>query len=80
VSGPYFGTYRAVVIDNLDPEQHGRIRVRIPDIAPDYDVWAAASWPPGQPPEQHQLPDVATDVWVEFERGDADYPIWTGVQ
>jgi hypothetical protein len=80
MSQPFYGKYPAVVVDNIDPEQRGRLRVRIPDVAPDYDVWAVPSWPAGQAPEQHQLPDVAADVWVEFERGDVNYPIWDGVQ
>jgi uncharacterized protein involved in type VI secretion and phage assembly len=24
------------------------------------------------------LPDVGTGVWIEFEHGDPDYPIWAG--
>jgi Type VI secretion system/phage-baseplate injector OB domain len=77
---PFYGKYPAVVIDNLDPEQRGRLRVRIPDVAPDYEAWAVPSWPAGQAPEEHHVPDVGADVWVEFERGDAEYPIWDGVQ
>jgi hypothetical protein len=38
-----------------------------------------ASWPAGQAPEEHHLPEVSTEVWVEFERGDVNYPIWDGV-
>jgi hypothetical protein len=75
----YAGKYRAIVIDNFDPEQRGRLKVRIPDIAPEYDVWAVASWPAGQAPEEHHLPEVSTEVWVEFEHGDVNYPIWDGV-
>jgi uncharacterized protein involved in type VI secretion and phage assembly len=75
----YDAKYRAVVLDNFDPEQHGRLLVRIPDVSPDYDVWAVASWPAGQAPEEHHLPEVGAGVWVEFERGDVDYPIWDGV-
>ena len=77
---PFYGTYSAVVVENVDPEQRFRLKVRVPEVAPDYDVWAVPSWPPGQTPEQHQLPDVGAAIWVEFEHGDANYPIWSGVQ
>ena len=26
----------------------------------------------------HLIPAVGTGVWIEFEAGDPDYPIWTG--
>jgi hypothetical protein len=77
---PLYGKFRAVVVDNLDPEQRGRIKVLVPDVSPDYDLWAVPSWPPGSTPDEHQAPDVGADVWVEFEHGDVNYPIWDGIQ
>jgi hypothetical protein len=77
---PFYGKYSAVVVDNFDPEQRFRLKVRVPDVAPDYDAWAVPSWPAGQTPEEHHLPDVGVAVWVEFEHGDVSYPIWSGVQ
>jgi hypothetical protein len=25
------------------------------------------------------VPDIGTEVWIEFESGDPNYPIWVGV-
>jgi hypothetical protein len=72
VSG-YDGTYRAVVVDNLDPALQNRLHVLVPDIWGDSPVWAS--------PLVHDaaLPNVGDNVWVSFERGDSDYPIWQAV-
>ena len=74
-----YGKYRAWVVDNADPYQEGRLRVRIDDVAHDDATWAVASWPPGQAAEEHHLPEIGTQVWVEFERGDVNHPVWDGV-
>ena len=70
--GDYSATYRGVVVDNADPEQQGRLRVEVPDVAPGVDTWAV--------PEHHgaePLP-VGSDVWIRYEMGNPDYPIWSG--
>ena len=77
----YYGKYRGLVVDNYDPEQAGRLRVRVPEIFGDGDTepWAVPSWPPGSTPEQHQPPEVGAEVGVEFEAGDVGRPIWDGL-
>lgn len=73
-----FGKYRAICRDNTDPERTGRIRVECPQIyGTGRDNWS--SWcAPCMPYGSFQIPDEGSYVWVEFEEGDADYPIWTG--
>lgn len=66
----YDGTYRAVVVDNLDPGSQNRLQVMVPDVWGQATFWAA--------PLVHDaaVPGVGDNVWVSFERGDSDYPIW----
>ncbi len=70
----YGGMYRAVVMDNADPESHLRLLLRIPDVLGDQNAWAVPSNTAGGTP----IPDVGQEVWVMFEAGNADYPIWMG--
>src|SRR5580698_2267822 len=76
----YFGKYRGVVLENLDPEQTGRVIVQVPDVlgaAP--SSWAMPCVPAaGLQSGFFIVPPVNSQVWVEFERGNPDYPIWTG--
>lgn len=78
-----YGKYRGTVIDNVDPKQRGRLRLQIPDVLGDQtSTWAEAcvplAGPTGTPMGVYLVPPVGTGVWVEFERGDRDYPIWVG--
>lgn len=76
----YYGKYRGVVLNNIDPKQEGRLLVQIPDIA----GLAPASWAmPCVPVGGLQggmvaLPVAGSGVWVEFEQGDPDHPVWVG--
>ena len=81
--GSYFGKYRATVINNLDPEMRGRLMLMIPDILgliP--STWAEAcvplAGPTGPPMGVYMVPPIGAGVWVEFENGHPDYPIWVG--
>ena len=82
----FFGKFKAVVVDNADPEALGRLLVRVPDVLRDQQVWAVACVPyAGQMSGGAQIgffavPPVDSHVWVEFEGGDPDYPIWVGCQ
>lgn len=78
-----YGKYRGTVTDNVDPKQRGRLRLNVPDVFGDKDsTWAEAcvplAGPTGAPMGVYLVPPVGTGVWVEFERGDKDYPIWVG--
>lgn len=76
----YFGKYRGVVLNNVDPLQMGRLIVQVPDVtglAP--SSWAMPCVPiAGIQNGMVALPILGSGVWVEFEQGDPDYPIWTG--
>jgi len=77
----FFGKYRATVINNIDPEQRGRIQVMVPDVAGFIpSTWALPSFPiGGLQMGMFGLPIIGSGVWVEFEQGNIDYPIWVGV-
>lgn len=69
----YPGAYRALVIDNADPQQQGRLRLRIPQITGAHiTAWA---WP-----MQHtaSIPAKGSGVFAMFEGGDLAYPLWIG--
>ena len=76
----YFGKYRGMVINNVDPMQMGRLQVQVPDIAgliP--SSWAMPCVPiAGIQNGMVALPIIGSGVWIEFEQGDPDHPIWTG--
>lgn len=76
----YYGKYRGTVLDNVDPQQMGRLLVQVPDVAGlGTSSWAMACVPlAGKQTGAWFVPTIGTGVWVEFEKGDPDYPIWTG--
>src|SRR6266852_1859916 len=76
----FYGKYRGVVSDNDDPLMIGRIRARVPDVMGDDESgWAMPCAPfGGSGMGFFALPKVGGGVWIEFEHGDPDYPIWSG--
>lgn len=78
----FYGKYRAFVADNADQENRGRLRLRIPDVLGNDVVsgWALPCAPYGGTAGQgfFYIPDKDAGVWVEFEQGNLDYPIWVG--
>ena len=72
----YFGKYRATVTKNADPLKMGRIKVKCPKVLGDYESpWALPCLPPGY----SGVPNKGDLVWVEFEEGNQDMPIWSGI-
>jgi uncharacterized protein involved in type VI secretion and phage assembly len=80
-SGEFFGKYRGLVISNVDPMQRGRLQVQVPEVAELIPIsWAEACFPAGGPQfGSFAVPSVGASVWIEFEQGDPNRPIWTGV-
>jgi uncharacterized protein involved in type VI secretion and phage assembly len=76
----YYGKYKGTVVNNIDPEQIGRIIVRVPDVLGDTpSSWARPCVPAaGNQSGCFIVPPIDSQVWVEFEQGDPGYPIWTG--
>lgn len=64
------GLTRAIVTNTSDPAGRGRIRVRAPAaLGPLESTWA-------EPTRPGSLPAVGDVVYVMFERGEVDNPVW----
>lgn len=80
MSAPFYGKFRGVVTDNQDPLMQGRIKAQVPDVLGSNESgWALPALPfGGSQVGFFAVPDVGAGVWIEFEHGDPDYPVWAG--
>lgn len=80
MSNTFLGKYRGTVSDIQDPLMTFRIKARVPDVYGDQESgWAMPCLPfGGSGMGFFALPKVGAGVWIEFEQGDPDYPIWSG--
>jgi uncharacterized protein involved in type VI secretion and phage assembly len=82
--GRFYGLYPAVVTDNQDPDNQGRVRIRLP-WSPDndgaaYENWARlATMMAGNNRGSWFIPDVDDEVLVGFEAGDPRRPYVVGM-
>ncbi|MES9991928.1 MAG: phage baseplate assembly protein V [Candidatus Thiodiazotropha sp.] len=76
----FYGKYRGTVVNNIDPQQLGRLQVMVPQVLGGSRLsWAMPCVPYAGPGVGFfMLPPVDARIWVEFEGGDPDYPIWVG--
>lgn len=76
----FFGKYRGKVVNNVDPIQLGRLQVEVPAVLGGGRLsWALPCVPFAGPGVGFfVMPPVGANIWVEFEGGDTDSPIWTG--
>jgi uncharacterized protein involved in type VI secretion and phage assembly len=76
----YFGKYRGTVVNNVDPMQIGRIQAIVPDVSNVMPTsWAMPCVPvAGLQMGEFTVPPIGAGVWMEFEQGHPDFPIWTG--
>jgi hypothetical protein len=82
-----WGKYRGIVVDHKDPEQRGRLRIKCPLALPPNDNgtnnvldWALPMLPMAGVNNVglFTIPEEGANVWVEFEQGDIDKPVWFG--
>jgi len=93
VTDPFFGFYRAKVVDNKDKEKYGRVLLWVPDIMPliddDKGLWARpANNPVGgrnteEDSEHHYMgssyiPKIGSWVFIFFECGNINRPYYFG--
>lgn len=75
----FYGKYRGKVVQNTDPLQLGRVLVNAPKVMGTAQNWALPAAPfAGIQSGIYAVPPPLANVWVEFEEGDADRPIWSG--
>lgn len=76
----FYGKYRGTVINNVDPMFMGRLMAIVPDVSNIVPTsWAMPCVPvSGIQMGVYVVPPIGAGVWIEFEHGDPDYPIWTG--
>ena len=75
-----FGKYRGRVINNIDPFELGRLQIESASVlGPGVLSWAMPCVPYAGPLVGfYAIPPIGASIWVEFEGGNPDYPIWAG--
>lgn len=75
-----FGKFRGQVVNNLDPTMMGRVQVQVPAVLGEGQLsWAMPCAPfSGSGVGFFAVPPIGANVWVEFEGGDTDFPIYSG--
>lgn len=79
----FWGKYRGTVLINVDPQMRGRLMCMVPDVlGPTPSTWCEPctplAGPTGPPMGIYLVPPIGAGVWVEFEQGDPNFPIWSG--
>jgi hypothetical protein len=76
----FFGKYRGVVRNNVDPMREGRLLCEVADVlGPGVTSWCIPCLPfSGIQQGMFVAPNIGSGVWIEFEKGDQDHPIWVG--
>jgi hypothetical protein len=77
----FYGKYRGRVVSNfdLDPTMVGRLLVYCPQVPGSLLNWALPCTPyAGLGVGFYAMPPVGANVWVEFEGGDPQFPVWSG--
>jgi hypothetical protein len=77
---PYWGKYRGKVLDNADPLNLGRIVASVPGVHAEFPSgWAMPCLPFGGTNMGFVAPPaIGANVWIEYEQGNPDRPIWSG--
>jgi hypothetical protein len=76
----FYGKYRGTVISNIDPEFQCRLLVQVIDVLGLFtSSWAMPCVPFAGPNlGQYSVPPIGAGVWIEFEQGNPQRPIWVG--
>jgi hypothetical protein len=75
IAGRFYGVYRGVVRNNVDPMSQLRVQVQVIAVLGNQPLWAM----PCRPVGAAAVPAVGASVWVAFEGGDPSLPVWMGI-
>ena len=79
--GRYYSSYRGFVVMNDDPRGLNRVKIISPTINAIDDKVGIWAYPKGNWGAKgygvQMLPMIGDMVWVEFEYGDLEHPIWS---
>lgn len=78
--GRFYSSYKAFVSDNQDPLNLGRLKLKVPEVWGDeiLDYWALPKGMfAGNSKGFYNIPSEGDNIWVEFEKGDPNFPIWS---
>jgi type VI secretion system (T6SS) baseplate-like injector VgrG len=76
----FYGKYRGMVVNNLDPTSRGRLQAMVPEVLGEIPTgWAEPCAPYAGPLAGFfAVPPPGAGVWIEFEAGDTSRPVWVG--
>lgn len=76
----YFGLYLGTVVNNIDPMQQGRINAIVPAVSSVVpSTWANPCLPfTGIQMGAYMIPEIGASVWIMYQNGDSDFPVWMG--
>lgn len=77
--GRFYSTYRAIVTDNIDPDNMGQLYISIPSIHDGLETWALPKHQDGglNYGMRGMVPKLGQIVYVEFESGDPMRALWS---
>jgi len=75
-----YGKYRGIVVNINDPQKLGRLQVQVPDVlGENISAWVLPCVPyAGNQVGTFLIPPIGANIWVEFEAGNKQHPIWSG--
>lgn len=76
--GRYYGVYRGKVVSTIDPDNMGKIMVNVPEVTHDVNGQIPNPAFPLFPVMADFPPEVGDGVYILFEDGRSEFPVWIG--
>jgi hypothetical protein len=72
----FYGVYSGIVTNKTDPENKKRLSVIVPQITGGDQLVLVKPSAPSDTLSSIHLPAIGANVWIIFESGDPNYPVW----